>query len=236
VGRLARRTTTPATLLVLLLASFAVLLGCAVGCGELLRLAERADGSTPFDRSITTWVVAHRASGLTTAGHVLSTLGSQFVLAPLAVLIAAALVARRRNLLAASLVAAWGGAILLYNLTKLFVGRPRPPMYIWLTNVGKTKSFPSGHATQSMATFSALALVGATWLAASRWPGAVAAVMLAGAIGWSRVYLGVHWTTDVIAGWLIGAAWVALVWRLATHADLQDGPTDVSATSSRPES
>ena len=111
----------------------------------------------------------------------------------------------------------WGGAILLYNLTKLFVNRPRPPMDIWLTHVGNSTSFPSGHATQSLATFMALALAGAAWLAKPRAPGALVALLLAVGVGWSRVYLGVHWSTDVLAGWLVAAAWtVVVVWLAAT--------------------
>lgn len=205
----------PATLLALLLASFAVILGCAIAAGELLKLAERPNGSTAFDSSITSWMVAHRAQGLSTLAHTLSTIGSQAVLTPLSILVAAVLLVRRRLVLAVLLIAAWGGAILLYDLTKLFVHRPRPPMDIWLTNVGRSTSFPSGHATQSLATFLALALVGAAWLGKPRLPGIALALVLAGGVGWSRVYLGVHWTTDVLAGWLIAAAWVAAIVRVS---------------------
>jgi hypothetical protein len=58
------------TRLVLLLVAFGVILGCAIGVGELLKLAERPDGSTALDSSITNWVVAHRVSGLTTLARV----------------------------------------------------------------------------------------------------------------------------------------------------------------------
>jgi len=199
--------------------SFAVILGLAIATGELLELAERPNGSTAFDRSVTSWVVAHRTSALTTLARVLSTLGSQAVLIPAVGLVVAAQLISRRWLLAGLLLAAWGGALLLYNLTKYFVHRPRPPAAIWLTNVGKSTSFPSGHATQSLATFLALALVGAAWLSRARRPGKVCALVLAAGVGWSRVYLGVHWTTDVGAGWLIATAWVVAVVWLAGRAN-----------------
>lgn len=211
-------TEKPSVLLGLLLVSFVLVLACAIAAGELLSLAESSDGSTGFDSSITTWVVAHRTSALTSLAHTLSTIGSQAVLIPVTGVVAAALLARRRYTPAGSLIAAWGGAILLYSLTKYFVHRQRPPMDLWLTDVGRTTSFPSGHATQSLATFLALSLVATIWLARLAWPARLLALALAAGVGWSRVYLGVHWTTDVFAGWLIGGAWVAIVVWLTARA------------------
>ena len=179
-------TTTPARLLAAMSGWFAAVLLCAILGGKLLGLAERPDGSTSADSSITSWIVAHRAPGWTTLAHALSTLGSQAVLTPLAAVVAFALLARRRFVLAGLLVAVWGGAILLYALSKYFVHRSRPPSEIWLTDVGNTTSFPSGHATQSLATFVALALVGAAWLSKPPWPGRVLALALAAGVGSGR--------------------------------------------------
>jgi membrane-associated phospholipid phosphatase len=215
---LARRLTTPTQLMLVTLLLFAVVLGCAITTGELLELAERPDGSTPFDSSITPWVVAHRTAGLTAAARLFSTLGSQAILIPVTAIVTLALVGRRRFVHAGLLVVAWGGAIGLYSLTKHFVQRLRPPMDIWLTNVGRTSSFPSGHATQSLATFVALVLIGAVLLPWARWPGRAIALVLVIGVGWSRVYLGVHWPTDVLAGWLAAAAWIAIVVLLAKTA------------------
>lgn len=212
---LATWTTTRPRLVALTLGSFGALLLCAIVCGELLGLVERPDGSTALDSSITSWMVANRTQGWTTLARTLSTLGSQIVLLPLAGVVALALCAGRRFVLAGLLIAAWGGALLLYSLAKYFVHRPRPPSDIWLSDVGKTTSFPSGHATQSLATFLALGLVSAAWIVKPRWPGWVLPLVLAAGIGWSRVYLGVHWTSDVLAGWLIAGAWVTIVLRLA---------------------
>jgi membrane-associated phospholipid phosphatase len=82
---------------------------------------------------------------------------------------------------------------------------------LWLTNVGKTTSFPSGHALQSLSTFLALALVAVFFLPRGRAGLLVVAGVLAAGVGWSRVYLGVHWATDVAAGWLFAGVWVAIV-------------------------
>lgn len=197
---------------------FAVVLGCAIATGDLLRLAERPSGATAVDSSVTSWAVAHRTPALTTVARVLSTLGSQAVLIPLTAISAVALLGRRRVVRSVLLFAAWGGAIGLYSLTKHFVHRMRPPADIWLTDVGRSTSFPSGHATQSMATFVAIVVLGAVWLPNARWPARVIAVILAIGVGWSRVYLGVHWATDVGAGWLIAAAWLTIVLGLARPA------------------
>jgi undecaprenyl-diphosphatase len=215
---LARRVEALPSLLTVLLVSFGVVLGCAVAGGELLELAERPDGSTAFDSSITSWVVEHRTDGLTAVARAFSTIGSQAVLAPLVGIAVVALLWRRELVSAGFLAAAWGGALGLYSLTKHLVDRPRPPSQIWLTDVGRSSSFPSGHATQSLATFLALVLVSALWLPRIRWPAMAGAVVLAAGVGWSRVYLGVHWTTDVGAGWLIAAAWLAIVVWLGSAA------------------
>jgi len=195
--------------------SFAAVLGATIGAGELLAKAERPDGSTAFDRSVTSWFVEHRASALTTVARALSTIGSQKVLIPLVAVVAIVLVARRALRPAVLLVVIWAGAIELYTVAKNVVGRPRPPMHLWLTSASSW-AFPSGHATQSLSTFAAVALVSAAvFLQSARRPALAIAAVLAAGVGCSRVYLGVHWATDVLAGWLAAACWVALVARLA---------------------
>jgi membrane-associated phospholipid phosphatase len=194
--------------------SFAAVLGATIGAGELLAKAERPDGSTGFDRSITSWAVDHRASWLTTVARALSTIGSQKLLLPLVAVVAIALIVRGARTPAGLLVVIWVGAIELYSVAKNVVDRPRPPMHLWLTSASSA-AFPSGHATQSLSTFAALALVSAVVAPIARRPALALAAVVAAGVGWSRVYLGVHWATDVLAGWLAAACWVALVARLA---------------------
>jgi membrane-associated phospholipid phosphatase len=195
---------------------FAVVLGCAIGAGELLAVAQRSDGSTHVDRSITSWLVTHRTDGLTAVARACSELGSSKVLGPLVAVVAIALLARGRPLLAGLLVLAWVGSIGLYDVTKAVVARPRPPTTIALTTADNT-SFPSGHATQSLATWATLAAICAALRPRSLVPVAIATACLVAAIGCSRVYLGVHWATDVICGWAIAAAWIAGGAKLAAR-------------------
>jgi undecaprenyl-diphosphatase len=194
--------------------SFAAVVGATIAAGELLGLAERPDGSTAFDRSITSWSVDHRASWLTTVARALSTIGSQKVLLPLVAVVAVVLILRGARTPAVLLIVIWAGAIELYSVAKNVVDRPRPPMHLWLTSASSA-AFPSGHATQSLSTFAALALVSAAVAPIARRPGLALAAVVAAGVGWSRVYLGVHWATDVLAGWLAAACWVALVARVA---------------------
>jgi membrane-associated phospholipid phosphatase len=209
----ARRCPSPTTLPAVLLAGFVAIVLCAVATGELLKLAERSDGSTPLDGRITLWVVDHRTHVATAVARSFSLLGSSKVLLPVVASVALLLVWRRRFALAGLLVVAWGGSIGLYNLTKLIVDRRRPPLGIRLST-GAGSSFPSGHSTQSVATYVALAVVTTAVLPRARWPAWVLAVTLAVGVGWSRLYLGVHWVSDVGAGWIIGGLWIALVLRL----------------------
>jgi membrane-associated phospholipid phosphatase len=199
------------------LGCFTVVLGCAIAVGFVLRLPERSDGSTRLDSRITTRLVAGRTGTLTSIANGFSRVGSTSVLLPLVLVIADLLVWRRRFVLAGLLVLAWGGSIGLYDLTKPVVNRPRPPVSVHLATAAGS-SFPSGHATQSLATFAALAAVVAVLWRPARVAGWVVAALVVAGVGWSRVYLGMHWATDVAAGWLIGAAWVTAMIAFAGAA------------------
>jgi undecaprenyl-diphosphatase len=158
-------------------------------------------------------LASHRTGALTAAARVVTWAGSAFLLVPLALLSCVALlrVGRRREALL--MVIGLGGAMLLSDIVKELVSRPRPPVEHLQSVVGS--SFPSGHATQASAFWLsavfALAAAGGsrsrTRLAAA---GAIAVVL---AVAWSRVYLGVHYPADVIAGILLGSAWTTWAWR-----------------------
>jgi undecaprenyl-diphosphatase len=110
-----------------------------------------------------------------------------------------------------------GTAVLLAfassELTKGFYNRPRPTLvphevYVY------SGSFPSGHSTLSAATYLTLAMLVASLETRRRTKAlaySLAGVMLVG-VGFSRVYLGVHWPSDVLAGWCLGAMWAMAGW------------------------
>lgn len=111
--------------------------------------------------------------------------------------------------MASAVLAAWASS----HFTKALYGRPRPDLvpheaYVY------SASFPSGHSTMSTAAFLTLAMLVASLEAKRRSKVLVytlAAMVVAG-VGFSRVYLGVHWPSDVLAGWCLGAVWALLGW------------------------
>lgn len=115
-------------------------------------------------------------------------------------------------LLTASVV---GGTLLSEGLKDVFA-RERPAAAFRLAEV-HSESFPSGHAMMSAVAYLTLGALIARVLTRRRLRLYVLAVAfaLAGMVGLTRIYLGVHWTTDVIAGWALGSAWAMACWLVA---------------------
>jgi undecaprenyl-diphosphatase len=108
------------------------------------------------------------------------------------------------------------GAQGISSTLKVVFGRPRPDLFPHGVQV-YTASFPSGHSVMSAATFLTLGVMLARYqkLKRLRVYLVLLAIFLAVAVGISRVYLGVHWPTDVVAGWAVGAAWALGCWGVA---------------------
>ena len=171
---------------------------------------EVAEGDTGFDDRLARWLHAHETDSLTTLFRGVTELGNGVVLAGVTA-IAAYLLARRglyRDALLMAL-AFTGAEVLSYGL-KLGFRRDRP-FFTDPLATESTYSFPSGHSTVSLATYGALAVVLAR-RTARKWRPLllVAATVLVSLIGFSRLYLGVHFLSDVLAGFAAGTAWLAL--------------------------
>ena len=120
----------------------------------------------------------------------------------------------RRCVRAAALVAlSLAGAQALDSLLKVEFARPRPSFAHPVVAQAHGYSFPSGHATASMALYGALAYLAMTSARAGviRTACSVGALILVGMIGFSRVYLGEHFPSDVIAGWCVALAWLSIL-------------------------
>ncbi len=187
------------------------LLVLAAGGWAFGALAEEvAEGDTGLDNRIADELHEHATRPLTEFFEAVTTLGNGIVLAGVAA-IAAYLLARRRYYAEAVLmVLAYAGAQVLSFALKLAFRRDRPFFTDPLATLS-TYSFPSGHATVSIAVYGALSLVLVRRLTGpARVVCLAAAVLLVSLIGFSRLYLGVHFLSDVLAGFSVGLAWLAL--------------------------
>jgi undecaprenyl-diphosphatase len=125
------------------------------------------------------------------------------------------LVIGKRHAAVLVLISVGGGMLLSSGMKELF-DRPRPDLVPHVVQV-YTLSFPSGHAMLSAVTYLTLGALLARVQPRRRVKAYLlsVAILLALLIGTSRVYLGVHWPTDVLAGWCVGSAWAMLCWTIA---------------------
>jgi undecaprenyl-diphosphatase len=141
-----------------------------------------------------------------------SALGSTIVLGLVSLSVVFYLLMLRQGASALLVTISVLGGLALGNLLKLFYARPRPDLVPPMVDVF-SMSFPSGHATMSAVTYLALgALLAETQTSRRRKLYFLSlALLITIGVGLSRIYLGVHFPSDVLAGWCIGAAWAVLV-------------------------
>lgn len=158
-------------------------------------------------------VAAQRTAALTRAARVITWAGSAFLLVPLALVVCLALIRAGLCRQALAVALSLGGAMLISDWVKLLVSRPRPPVEHLQAVTGS--SFPSGHATQASAFWLSLVFVLHATGVSPRMTRVAAglALTIVLAVAASRVYLGVHYPSDVLAGLLLGTGWAAYVSR-----------------------
>jgi undecaprenyl-diphosphatase len=169
-----------------------------------------------FDRNITATVVAHRTPALNTAMRVATWLGSWVALVVTGVVLLVLAVRHRMAWLAVVLaVVAWAGENGAVQLAKHVVQRPRPPERIWL-KTAHGWSWPSGHMAVAVLVFTVLALLVTRFSSTSvvRAVAWVLAVLAMATVGFSRIELGVHWCTDVIASLVFVTLWLSVIFVL----------------------
>jgi undecaprenyl-diphosphatase len=155
-------------------------------------------------------VVSWRSGGLNLLARVLTKLGTDVVIYPL-LIVAALLCAWRRERPMAGLLTFLiliAGQLVRVAINRT-IGRPRPPSMLHLVGASGY-AFPSGHTTNATIAYALAAVLLAATFPRWRWVFAAGAAILAVGVGLSRVYLAVHWATDVAGGWLFGIAWLAL--------------------------
>ncbi|MFD7847615.1 phosphatase PAP2 family protein [Nocardia sp. NPDC059764] len=161
------------------------------------------------------WFIDHRTDTWTTVAKAISAAGGTTSVAVYSTL-ACLFLAWRRYWDRAVLVAVTStGAGLIVFFGKLLIGRDRPPVVDHLVTE-TNHSYPSGHALGSTVVIGILVVVALPWLRpVARLVLTALAALFVLAVGLSRLYLGVHWPTDVLAGWLIGACWLTICLTLS---------------------
>ncbi|MER8518302.1 MULTISPECIES: phosphatase PAP2 family protein [unclassified Mesorhizobium] len=199
-----------------------VIAGGLWGFEELMELA-RATTPHAFDTEI---LLAFREAGqpdnpigpawLEGAMRDITSLGSASVLVLITAAMIVYLLLIRRPGAALLMFVAVAGGQLLSSVLKFDIDRPRPDLVSHLADVASL-SFPSGHAMLSAVTYLTLGSMAARFL-----PGRTTKIYVLGlavlttvVVGISRIYLGVHWPSDVLAGWCAGFAWAMLCWLAA---------------------
>jgi membrane-associated phospholipid phosphatase len=174
------------------------------------RLAgEVADRNTMHvDIQILQWLHQFTAPALNGLALAITTIGSPEVVVACTLTGAVALYLRRHRRAALALVVGVGGAAVINTVLKLSFQRVRP--HLWVPMVRETSySFPSGHAMVSSAlVFTIMYLLWHTWY---KWWAIGVGLSLTFLIGLSRLYVGVHYPSDVLGGWLVGFTWVVVM-------------------------
>jgi undecaprenyl-diphosphatase len=184
----------------------AIAVACLIAFWALAAFLVANNWLAPFDQSVNAFVRSIRAPWLNTAMWLASLPGDPPVIAPMTIIVALILAMWGWRSGAVLLVAAMAGEAVVQRFVSISFARIRPPLKFALIKPPVTLSFPSGHAWATLLLTALLGLI--LWRTISRrWPvrsmilAAVVALTLI--VGASRVYLGVHWPTDVVGGWIL---------------------------------
>ena len=197
----------------------ATVLALGVGFGELLDNVLDGEGIAVADRPVVRFLAAHRQPWSTAAARVISDMGSPVGAAVTVVVVGVVLAWVRRSWLPLGVLALGAGGIGVINMTvKRLVSRDRPPLATAVLGE-QGFSFPSGHTVGTTVVWLLSAWMVGHWVIGRRavqvavWIGALLIIV---AVGSTRVYLGVHFPSDVLAGWALGAAWAVTIALVVT--------------------
>lgn len=195
-----------------LIAGILIAFVCFAGFWEIAEDFADSPAVLAFDTGVTNAVVAWRAPTTTLLMRGVTTTGGTLIVTVLTTALVITLW-RRRHAFAVSAVVAIAGGALMANLMKDKFGRVRPSAENALVALPISLSFPSGHSMGSACLAGVLIYLTLRSAMGPTSKIAIAAglVLWAFAVGLSRVYLGVHWPSDVVASWLLGMGWLALL-------------------------
>lgn len=215
-----RATNVYAAFGIFILSGAAIAIVCTWAFSEIAEKV-RSGTTQPFDDAIMRWVAAHQVKQLQMAMLEITSLGTGTVVAMIVFIASMFLWLNRHKHSAILLLVATFGGIVLDSLLKIGFNRPRPHFFQWGTYAASS-SFPSGHAMSSVIVYGTVAYLAARLQqnARSRVLTMSFAAIIILAICCSRVYLGVHYPSDILAGLIIGLAWAGFCMAVLEAAQL----------------
>lgn len=171
-----------------------------------------------FDNAVLLWLNSHSNAFLDIFFLTFTNIGGVIGMIILTLLIVVFLMYKKQRRKALLVLAGVGGATTANLILKALFQRDRPALFDSLV-FETTYSFPSGHAMASSALFLSLILI--SWQTKWRWLMIGIAIFMVLAISISRLYFGVHYPTDIMAGWCASSAWVVLVFFAAKKLGLR---------------
>jgi len=172
----------------------------------------------PADSAVNSWTASIHTSLLTTVSEAIATLFDTIVLLPLSLLAAAILYLRHHRRYAVLILAAMGGITLIVEAVKRLIQSPRPLNSV-IVETGY--SFPSGHVTSTMVLLGLLTYFAWQHRKNHRSKTLTTLIYIAteSLVGFSRVYLNVHWLSDILGGYLLGTFWLTFTLFLYQYAE-----------------
>ncbi|PKW27116.1 phosphatase PAP2 family protein [Phycicoccus duodecadis] len=214
LGPLERWGRSNLALVVTVVVGGVVVLGVDLLAAQVYDAVTENEDLAVFDRPVLDAAVALRSPARDAAVTAFTDLGGTAGMPVLVLVVTVLLVLLRRSWSPVGVMAvAAAGSLAMTVLGKDLVGRARPPVTLAVPPLETSPSFPSGHTLNATVLVGAAAylLLVASTRAWQRTLVVVVAVAFILAMGLSRVYLGHHWLTDVVAGWLLGLGWLAIV-------------------------
>jgi len=181
----------------------------------------REGGTQPFDDAVMHWLGSHRSSIVESVMLEVTSLGTGVVVGMVVLVAGMFLWLNKHKHSAVLLIVATLGGIVLNNLLKIGFNRPRPQIFEWGTHTASS-SFPSGHAMSSVIVYGTVAYLAARLQQrlASRVLTMMSAGLIIALVCVSRMYLGVHYPSDILAGIVIGLAWAGFCMAVLEAAQI----------------
>lgn len=214
LARVVHWSTSNVALLLTVGVGLALVWGLTAATGEVYEDVVDQEGISVIDQPVLDAAVAARTPFRSELATDFTDVGGPVVMPVLTVLVAVglALVWRRWTPVVLMVIASLGSLAMTVT-GKQLTGRARPPESLAVPPFETSPSFPSGHTLNATVILGLTAYLLALWINRKRWRAVVVLVLalVIVAMGLSRVFLGHHWLTDVVAGWAVGLAWLASV-------------------------